>query len=75
MNDVMMHVPEDELLRVTTEEIASAIIKNRQGAIKVRPGYDGVYGVPLIGEKRNQEPRPAAIIKPKQAQSDLSSFL
>ena len=74
-NDVMMHVPEDELLRVTTEEIASAIIKNRQGAIKVRPGYDGVYGVPLIGEKRNQEPRPAAIIKPKQAQSDLSSFL
>ena len=30
------------------------IMRNRNGEIKVKPGFDGVYGVPLIGEHEKQ---------------------
>ncbi len=30
------------------------IMRNRSGEIKVKPGFDGVYGVPLIGEHEKQ---------------------
>jgi len=51
------------LLNVSREKIAEAvknellvdlIIRNRKGDINVKPGYDGVYGVPLIGKHEKQ---------------------
>jgi len=42
--DVLLHVPEQELRDASDPEIASAIQTVRQGDIRVRPGYDGVYG-------------------------------
>ncbi len=47
--NVLMNVPEDELKNVAHEKIAEAIIKSRSGGLKFKPGYDGVYGVPLFG--------------------------
>jgi len=52
---VLLDVSEGELKKVADEKLVSAIINNRSGNIKVTPGYDGKYGVPLIGEKG--EPR------------------
>lgn len=42
--NILLDVPEEQLENVTTKLISSLIIRNRQGKIKVKPGYDGVYG-------------------------------
>ena len=47
-----------DLARVTDDRIVQAIIKNRQGKIKVKPGYDGLYGEMVLedsfGEKQKR---------------------
>ena len=43
--DLRSVLPEDELL-------VGLILKNRKGNINVKPGYDGVYGEAMIGEKQ-----------------------
>jgi uncharacterized protein (TIGR00375 family) len=42
--NILLNAPLAELVAVTTPKIASAIIKNREGKIKVKPGFDGEYG-------------------------------
>jgi PHP family Zn ribbon phosphoesterase len=49
--NVLLNVPEEELLKVTNEKIADAIIKVREGKVKYKPGYDGTYGKPIFDEK------------------------
>jgi len=44
-----------------------AIIKNRKGEIEIKPGYDGVYGVPVLDEKEEK-------IEIKQGQKGLDEF-
>ena len=44
---VLLNAGHSELKKIN-EKLADAIIMNRQGKIKVKPGYDGVYGVPLL---------------------------
>ena len=34
------------------EKLVYLILRNREGKIKVQPGYDGVYGKAVIGEKQ-----------------------
>lgn len=46
--NILLNVPAEELAKTTTKEIAQAIIKNREGKIKVKPGYDGEYGEAII---------------------------
>jgi PHP family Zn ribbon phosphoesterase len=46
--NVLMEAPEKALKELSSERIAKALIDNRNGMIKVKPGYDGEYGVPLI---------------------------
>ncbi|MEM5794227.1 MAG: endonuclease Q family protein [Candidatus Aenigmatarchaeota archaeon] len=48
--NVLLNVPKEELLKVTNEKIAEAIIKVREGKIKYIPGYDGNYGKPVFDE-------------------------
>jgi uncharacterized protein (TIGR00375 family) len=48
--NILLNVPVEDLKKVTSDKIAEMIIKNRQGKIKVKPGYDGVYGEAILPE-------------------------
>ncbi|MFC1741574.1 endonuclease Q family protein [Nanoarchaeota archaeon] len=52
--DVLLNIPFEKLAEVTTEKMAKAILLNREGKIKIKPGYDGVYGIPLFEEKMRE---------------------
>lgn len=62
-----LEVPENKLAEVVDEKLAHLIIKNREGKIEIKPGYDGVYGVALI------EPE-TGIAKHKRRQKSLDDF-
>ncbi len=53
--NILLYVDKDELKKVVGDDLANIIIKNREGKIKVIPGYDGVYGKIVIDEKEIQE--------------------
>ncbi len=66
---VLLEATSDEILKVVeNEKIAHAIILNREGKIKVIPGYDGVYGKPVF---EDVEIKPKL---PETGQKSLSSF-
>jgi uncharacterized protein (TIGR00375 family) len=48
---ILLDLPEKDLLTLTEEKIARAIIRIRKGNVEIRPGYDGVYGQILIPEE------------------------
>jgi uncharacterized protein (TIGR00375 family) len=57
---VLIDTPMDALAKVVDAPIAEAIVKVRNGAVKVTPGYDGVYGQIVLGVE-------APAVKPKPA--------
>ncbi|MDP3026399.1 MAG: hypothetical protein Q8N63_01735 [Nanoarchaeota archaeon] len=51
--NILLNVKKDELAKVIKDELLiELIIKNRIGNIKVKPGYDGEYGIPILPEKQ-----------------------
>ena len=52
--NVLLNVKKEELLKVLPEDgkLVALILQNRLGNIKVKPGFDGVYGEALLGEKQ-----------------------
>ena len=46
----LMDAPMDEISKVAEPRIAEAIVRMREGKVKVIPGYDGVYGQPIFSE-------------------------
>ena len=72
--NVLLEAAESELKKVVDEKLAAAIMKNREGKIKVEPGYDGVYGKPILNgsSKGSGSGIKAAAIKRKQ--KGLSEF-
>jgi PHP family Zn ribbon phosphoesterase len=48
--NVLLNVPKEELLKVTNEKIADAILKAREGKVRYQPGYDGTYGIAIFDE-------------------------
>lgn len=49
--NILLNISAAELGKVVSEKISEMIIKNRKSGIKVKPGYDGVYGVTILDEQ------------------------
>jgi uncharacterized protein (TIGR00375 family) len=49
--NVLLSTSKEDLLKVTSEKIADAIIAVREGKVKYVAGYDGVYGRPVFSEE------------------------
>ncbi len=49
--NVLLNISKEELVKITNEKIADAIIKVRDGKINYVAGYDGEYGIPIFDEK------------------------
>ena len=57
--NILLEVGEQELLDFGLDKkLTEIIIKNRKGEIKVKPGYDGVYGVMILEDEKNSEDKP-----------------
>jgi PHP family Zn ribbon phosphoesterase len=48
---ILMDLPEKEMRTFMEDRLVEGIRRIRQGLIRVRPGYDGVYGQVKIFEK------------------------
>jgi uncharacterized protein (TIGR00375 family) len=46
--EILLNKNEKELTEVIDNKLAQLILLNREGKIKVKPGYDGLYGVALL---------------------------
>ncbi len=53
--NILLNTDEKELKKITSERIAENIIKNRNQKIPFKPGYDGVYGVPMFDDAEIKE--------------------
>jgi len=73
---VLLDIPEETLAKTVSERLAEAITGVREGRIRIRPGYDGVYGYPVFGDETKNAGRPAGNIKEKPlgTQKNLSDF-
>ncbi len=59
---VLMEASQDDLSRVVDPILAQAIIRVREGKVKIIPGYDGVYGQLLLFEDLTErENRPETV--------------
>jgi len=52
---VLLEVPEADLKKETHAQLAQAILANRNGSLKVKAGYDGLYGVLELSESLQLE--------------------
>ena len=52
--NILLDVPEKDLLKSIPVGIAKGIIKVRQGKVRVTPGYDGVYGKVHISSNKEK---------------------
>jgi len=49
--NVLIDAPEEEMTKIVDSKIVEAVIRVREGNVKVIPGYDGVYGRLVIFEE------------------------
>ena len=53
--NILLNVSRDDFVKEGVDgKLIGLILKNRNGNIKVKPGYDGVYGVAQIGEEQSR---------------------
>jgi len=73
--DILLNVSKEKIQSVTSKVITDLIMKNREGKIHVKPGYDGVYGSPVFDDlNSNKEEIIPTKIK-KHPQRGLDEFI
>ncbi len=65
--NILIDVDRKDLEKID-EKLADLVIKNREGKIHVVPGYDGVYGKPMLSVK------PVENVPIKKRQKSISDF-
>lgn len=53
--NILLRESKENLLKTTDEKLTKAILQNREGKIKVKPGYDGVYGEIVLETQETQK--------------------
>lgn len=49
--NILLNISKDEMIKKNVaEKLIDLVLKNREGKIKVKPGFDGEYGKVLLGE-------------------------
>ena len=70
--EVLLNAEEKELKKITSEKITNNLIRNRFQKIPFKPGYDGVYGIPMFDDK--EEVYKEQDYEPKVKQKGLDEF-
>ncbi len=74
--NVILDTGEKELKKITSEKISENIIRNRNRKIPFKPGYDGVYGVPMFDESAKIEGKKEVKDKKiKTSQKGITDFI
>jgi uncharacterized protein (TIGR00375 family) len=55
--NVLLNASEEKLKLLAGEKISKVIMDNREGRLKVQPGYDGVYGKLVLNEVSIKQPQ------------------
>ncbi|MFH0814813.1 MAG: endonuclease Q family protein [Candidatus Falkowbacteria bacterium] len=58
--EILLDLNQEELVRISNDVIAGAILKVRDGKVAIKPGYDGEYGVVKVfseDEVKEMKPR------------------
>lgn len=71
---ILMDAKKEDLMKFTDEKIADAIIAVREGKVRIKPGYDGVYGQLIFDEKADNDAVGKAGHGAKAGQKSLSEF-
>jgi uncharacterized protein (TIGR00375 family) len=71
---VMLDAPREALNELAGQKMADAVMTVREGRLRVQPGYDGVYGVPLFDGRKPAAPKPAESAPGLKKQKSLSDF-
>ena len=71
---ILLDANKEDLVKVTDEKIANAIIAVREGKVKIKPGYDGVYGQLIFNEKESNGAGKKPVYSAKPHQKSLSDF-
>ena len=71
--EAVLTAEEKELKKITSEKIADNIIRNRNQKIPFKPGYDGVYGIPIFDKDSAEHKEQNYEVKVKQ--KGLDEFL
>ncbi len=66
---ILLNTPLEDLKKIVTEKLAEVILLNREHKLKIKPGYDGVYGE-IVLEKNKESEKPLT----KKLQKSLAEF-
>ena len=50
--NILLKAKKEDLVKVVDYKLVDLILKNREGKIKIQPGYDGIYGKAVMGDQQ-----------------------